>query len=187
MGYNLKIYYSCMKAFDCLPLSALVDEKYFCVHGGLSPEIETVDDIEKINRFMEPPTNGPMCDLLWSDPEPNFDLELSTELRFQHNQTRGCSYTYSFKACCDFIRRNNLLTIIRAHEVQAEGFCIAKVYDKTKFPAMMTIFSAPNYLDQYQNKGACIKFDGKEMNIRQFKESPHPYWLPNFMDAFTWS
>jgi len=56
-----------------------------------------------------------------------------------------------------------------------------------EFPAVITIFSAPNYCDVYNNKGAIIKFEQNTLNIQQFNYTPHPYILPNFMDVFTWS
>ncbi|KAG5640952.1 hypothetical protein DXG03_006541 [Asterophora parasitica] len=56
-----------------------------------------------------------------------------------------------------------------------------------KFPSVITIFSAPNYLDVYNNRGAVLKYANKNITIRQFNYSSHPYWLPNFVDAFTWS
>ncbi len=58
---------------------------------------------------------------------------------------------------------------------------------KTGFPSVMTLFSAPNYLDVYNNKAAMVKYETNMFSIRQFNNMPHPYWLPNFMDAFSWS
>lgn len=184
--YTERVYDACMDAFDCLPLAALINKQFLCVHGGLSPEIHTLADIRKLDRFKEPPAFGPMCDLLWSDPLEEFGNERTAE-HFTHNSVRGCSYFYSYSACCEFLQQNNLLSIIRAHEAQDAGFRMYRKSQTTGFPSLITIFSAPNYLDVYNNKAAVLKYENNVMNIRQFNCSPHPYWLPNFMDVFTWS
>ncbi|XP_010794029.1 serine/threonine-protein phosphatase 2B catalytic subunit alpha isoform [Notothenia coriiceps] len=184
--YSERIYDACMDAFDCLPLAALMNQQFLCVHGGLSPEITNLDDIRKLDRFKEPPAYGPMCDLLWSDPLEDFGNEKSQE-HFTHNTVRGCSYFYSYPAVCDFLQHNNLLSVIRAHEAQDAGYRMYRKSQTTGFPSLITIFSAPNYLDVYNNKAAVLKYENNVMNIRQFNCSPHPYWLPNFMDVFTWS
>jgi hypothetical protein len=93
----------------------------------------------------------------------------------------------SYPAVCAFLERNNLLSLIRAHEVQDPGYRLYKARKSTNFASMITLFSAPNYLDTYKNKAAVLRYDTNTMNIRQFSWSPHPYWLPNFMDVFTWS
>lgn len=86
-----------------------------------------------------------------------------------------------------FISDNKLTSIIRAHEAQADGYKMHMVNKQTGIPRVITIFSAPNYCDVYKNKAACLKFDNNVLNIKQFIESPHPYYLPNFMDVFHWS
>uniref|UniRef100_A0A9J8B5Y1 Serine/threonine-protein phosphatase n=1 Tax=Cyprinus carpio carpio TaxID=630221 RepID=A0A9J8B5Y1_CYPCA len=184
--YSEQVYDACMDAFDCLPLAALMNQQFLCVHGGLSPEIHTLDDIKRLDRFKEPPAFGPMCDLLWADPLEDFGNEKSQDY-FSHNTVRGCSYFYSYPAVCEFLQTNNLLSVIRAHEAQDAGYRMYRKSQTTGFPSLITIFSAPNYLDVYNNKAAVLKYENNVMNIRQFNCSPHPYWLPNFMDVFTWS
>ncbi|KAG0369970.1 serine/threonine protein phosphatase 2B catalytic subunit 2 [Gamsiella multidivaricata] len=184
--YSERVYDACMESFCTLPLAAIMNKQFLCIHGGLSPELNTLDDLRQINRFREPPTHGLMCDLLWADPLEEFGQEKTSEF-FIHNHVRGCSYFFSYHAACAFLEKNNLLSIIRAHEAQDAGY---RMYRKTKatgFPSVMTIFSAPNYLDVYNNKAAVLKYENNVMNIRQFNATPHPYWLPNFMDVFTWS
>ncbi|KAF9437549.1 3',5'-cyclic-nucleotide phosphodiesterase (PDEase) (3':5'-CNP) [Entomortierella beljakovae] len=169
--YSERVYDACMESFCTLPLAAIMNKQFLCIHGGLSPELNTLDDLRQINRFREPPTHGLMCDLLWADPLEEFGQEKNSD----------------YHAACAFLEKNNLLSIIRAHEAQDAGY---RMYRKTKatgFPSVMTIFSAPNYLDLYNNKAAVLKYENNVMNIRQFNATPHPYWLPNFMDVFTWS
>lgn len=127
-----------------------------------------------------------MCDILWADPLEEFGQEKTSEF-FVHNQVRGCSYFFSYPAACAFLEKNNLLSVIRAHEAQDSGYRMYRKTRTTGFPSVMTIFSAPNYLDVYNNKAAVLKYENNVMNIRQFNCTPHPYWLPNFMDVFTWS
>ncbi|KXS21730.1 calcineurin A [Gonapodya prolifera JEL478] len=184
--YSESVYEACLESFCALPLAAILNKQFLCIHGGLSPEMTSVQDIRNLNRFREPPTHGLMCDLLWADPVEDFGQEKNADF-YAHNHVRGCSYFFSYNAACTFLENNNLLSLIRAHEAQDAGY---RMYRKTKttgFPSVITIFSAPNYLDVYNNKAAVLKYENNVMNIRQFNCTPHPYWLPNFMDVFTWS
>jgi serine/threonine-protein phosphatase 2B catalytic subunit len=198
--YSQRVYEACLESFQALPLAAVVNRQFFCVSGGLSPELSTIDDIEavsnplitnlslpaiyqlQINRFREPPLAGLFCDILWSNPARNFEQEEW----FTHNHERGVSYFYSYKATCSFLEKNGLLSVITREKNDA-GYRMYKRTSTSGFPSVMSIFSTPNYLDVYNNKAAILRFDGKVVNIRQFNCSPHPYWLPNFMDVFTWS
>ncbi|KAJ7897640.1 Metallo-dependent phosphatase-like protein [Mycena olivaceomarginata] len=147
---------------------ACTASSFLCIHGGLSPEFITLDDPRAIDRFRGPPTRGLMCDILWSDPAEDFGSEKTVD-SFLHNHARGCSYFFTYQAACNFLERNKLLSIIRAHSGQR--------YRKTKttgFPSVITVFSAPNYLDMYNNKGAVIKYANNPPSVLA-------------MDVFTWS
>jgi len=189
--YNEALYDAVMNCFDMLPISATINKKFFCVHGGLSPDIRSLREIEELNRFREVPREGAFCDLLWSDPvEENREDDDGDEDAlnwFSHNDTRQCSFVFGVEAVQTFLTKNRLTAMIRAHEVQYNGYKMHFVNQQSQIPRVITIFSAPNYCDVYKNKGACLKFDNELLNIRQFVCSPHPYYLPNFMDVFSWS
>ncbi|CAA9986242.1 serine/threonine protein phosphatase 2B catalytic subunit A, putative [Plasmodium knowlesi strain H] len=186
--YDMVVYYAFMESFDTIPLSAVINGKFLAVHGGLSPQLVLLNQICSFTRFQEPPRSGIFCDILWSDPidEDKEEHTIQTESYFP-NDIRGCSYFFGYNAATTFLEKNGLLSIIRAHEAQLEGYKMHQTNLKTGFPIVITIFSAPNYCDVYNNKGAVLKFDSNTLNIQQFSFSPHPYHLPNFMNLFTWS
>lgn len=154
--YDQEIYAQFIDLFDAMPLSAIINNKFIAFHGGISPELKTIADINKLDRFKEPPKAGLICDVLWSDPVDKADGSLESD--FIANPQRGCSFVYGAKALTTFLQRNNLLSLIRGHEVQLEGFKMLHWKNKN-FPQVITIFSAPNYCDTYNNKGAFIKFE----------------------------
>mgnify|MGYP001027973301 CR=1 FL=1 len=182
---DIEVYDLVMESFDAMPLACVVNGKFFAVHGGISPDLKNIEDLQNIPRTFEPPDKGLICDLLWSDPVGN-ELGNSNHV-FKKNSTRGCSYVYGKTATVSFLESNNMLSVIRAHEVQADGFKMHRWKGKSHFPVVVTIFSAPNYCDIYNNKAAVIKFVKGAFNVHQFKHSPHPYVLPNFQDLFSLS
>jgi len=185
--YDIVIYDTLMDVFDSFPLAAVIDNQFFCVHGGIGPELETLDDINKIDRFSEPPSSGLFCDLLWADPMDDFEADSTPENPpFKPNKSRKVSYAYNHMAVVMFLQRNKLVSMIRAHECQRSGY---RLYSKGKsgFPVLISLFSAPNYCNHYQNRAAVLLLDQKTFAFRQFKSSPAPYILPNYMNVFTWS
>ena len=154
--YDQEIYDMFMDLFEALPISGIINGKFITFHGGISPELKTLEDLNKLNRFTEPPKKGLLCDILWSDPIDHNEGRL--EDTFIRNEQRGCSYVFGAEALTKFLQANKLLSCVRAHEVQLDGF---KMYNwrNKNFPQIITIFSAPNYCDSYNNKGAIIKFE----------------------------
>lgn len=190
--YSEAVYEACMEAFDALPLAAIVNRQFFCVHGGIGPDLKDAKrDVNAVNRFQEIPKDGLMCDLLWADPTVNYGSEGRAGFlggqSFPKNTARGCSFRFTHHDALAFLKANNLITIIRGHEAQNDGYRLYRENPQNNFPTLLTLFSAPNYVDVYNNKAAVLFYDGKTFNIRQFTHSPHPYYLPKFMDAFDWS
>lgn len=185
--YSKEVYNESLKSFSALPIVAIMNKQFFCVHGGISKDIKLISDIDAINRFViDFPSSGPYCDLMWSDPSAKYDENSSKEKEYVENYERGCSYMYSYKAVTKFLQRNNLLSVIRAHQAQDKGYRMYAVTEQS-FPSIISLFSAPNYCGTYGNKAAILKYDVATMNIRQFSSQPEPYHLPNEMNVFTWS
>lgn len=110
--YDIETYNLFMEVFDSMPLACIVDGKYFGMHGGISPELSKLDQIDKINRFVEVPLDGLFCDLLWSDPLAD---EVANNREYVENEERECSYLFGKKPAKKLLDNNNLMTIVRGH------------------------------------------------------------------------
>lgn len=134
-----------MDVFNCLPVAAIVYNCIFCVHGGLSPELADLKQIEQMRRPVDVPEVGLLCDLLWSDPKKN--------LSGWDDNDRGCSYTFGEDVVTDFCSTFEFDLVCRAHQVVEDG------YEFFANQKLITIFSAPNYTGQFSNCGAflCIE------------------------------
>jgi len=144
--------------FDYLPLTALIDNKVFCLHGGLSPTIDTLDHIRVLDRFREVPHEGPMCDLLWSDPDDRVGWGKSP---------RGAGCTWGQDISEQFNHNNGLRLVARAHQLVMEG------YNWCHERNTVTIFSAPNYCYRCGNQAAIMELDEKmNQSFLQFDPAP---------------
>jgi serine/threonine-protein phosphatase PP1-1 len=110
---NASVWKSCCQVFDFLVLAAVVDGEILCVHGGLSPEIRTVDQIRVVARAQEIPHEGAFCDLVWSDPE---------EVETWSVSPRGAGWLFGDKVATEFNHVNGLKLIARAHQLVNEGY-----------------------------------------------------------------
>lgn len=156
------------------------------MHGGISPDLNSLVDINRIDRFDEVPLDGLFCDLLWADPCLD---KTSRETKFIHNKNRECSFKFGLDPVKKLLKDNDYLAIFRAHEVQMDGYKFHRWGGSAAFPSIITVFSAPNYCGEYGNKAAVIYLDGdSKMQIKQFKQSmDEPYRLPFGMNSLSWS
>ena len=131
------------------------------VHGGLfSREGVTLDELRKLSRNHEPPLSGPMCDMLWADPQP---------WPGRGPNKRGVSICFGPDVTKRFLESNGLHLLVRSHEVKDQG------YEVEAGGKLITVFSAPNYCDQMGNKGALLCFDSElDYVAKQFDAVPHP-------------
>lgn len=239
--YGVQLYYRFLLLFQTMPLAALVSTAYgdiFACHGGLSPELLTIEELDAIDRFIEPEENSALLDVLWSDPVSEERVDDMTDEEYEEfislewlpNPTRGCSHCFGYKAVHDFLNRNSIVSLVRAHEVQENGFqkhfdpavIEARILQSAKYkrrmsnnvtalrrmksieggsnnaqeaeaeawhypshdiPTVITVFSAPNYCDRYDNQGAILKIDMAldGFQFLQYSCVPHP--VPDVIES----
>ena len=143
--YGIKIWKKFSDCFNCLPVSALIDDKILCMHGGLSPDLTSLDKIKKIVRPTEVPDRGLLCDLLWSDPDKDVNGWGDNE--------RGVSVIFNADIVSEYIKKLDIDLVCRAHQVVEYG------YQFFANRQLVTVFSAPNYCGQFNNAGAMMCVD----------------------------
>lgn len=161
---NTKVWKTFVDVFNTLPIAALVAGKIFCVHGGLSPSLHSMDDVRNIMRPTDVPEYGLLNDLLWSDPS-------DTALEWEDNE-RGVSYCFGKKIVNEFLANHDLDLVCRAHMVvEGEGSLVLFIiYMKLTFHfpdgyqffnerTLVTVFSAPNYCGEFDNFGAIMSIN----------------------------
>jgi serine/threonine-protein phosphatase 4 catalytic subunit len=131
---SVNVWRYCTEVFDYLSLSALIEESVFCVHGGLSPSITTLDQIRTIDRKQEVPHD---------------------EIEGWGLSPRGAGYLFGGDVVSTFNRTNHLTLIARAHQLVMEGY-------KSMFnDALVTVWSAPNYCYRCGNVASILSFNDK--------------------------
>ncbi|KAL9662065.1 hypothetical protein QQ045_026893 [Rhodiola kirilowii] len=143
--FNVGLWKAFTESFNCLPVAALIDDKILCMHGGLSPDLMSLDQIRNLPRPTAIPDSGLLCDLLWSDP--------SREVNGWGINDRGVSYTFGHDEVSDFLSKHDLDLVCRAHQVVEDG------YEFFADRQVVTIFSAPNYCGEFDNAGALMTVD----------------------------
>lgn len=151
---NVGVWFYINEMFNYLPLAAVIDDKLFCIHGGLSPLLQSVQDIKDLDRNMDIPTEGVMADLVWSDPEEGLEGFKLSE--------RGAGFMFGENVIDKFLFVNKFESIIRAHQLCMEGF-------RSLFNGkIITVWSAPRYCGRFENIASILEVDetlGKYFNV----------------------
>ena len=138
--YNLRIWKIFSDCFNWLPISAIVNSRILCMHGGLSPDLKELKNIKQIVRPTEVPDKGLLCDLLWSDPDADAEDWAPNN--------RGISVLFNENLVEKAIDELDIDLICRAHQVVESG------YEFFAQRQLVTVFSAPNYCGEFDNAGA---------------------------------
>lgn len=144
--------------FDYLSISSLINNRIFCVHGGQSPDLASIDEIRLVHRNGEIPHQGPFCDLMWSDPEDIVEWAISP---------RGAGWVFGSQPTAMFNYINNTELICRAHQLMMEGYMY--MFNEK---SLLTIWSAPNYCYRCNNVASVLElYENFDREIIRFNAS----------------
>ncbi|KAJ6604039.1 threonine protein phosphatase type 1 [Mycena sp. CBHHK59/15] len=135
--YNIKLWRAFIDCFNCFPIAAIIDDKIFAMHGGLSPDLQSMDQIRRIMRPTDIPDSGLLSDLVWSDPDKDI-------VGWGEND-RGVSFTFGPDVVARFLQKHDM-DLIYGYEFFAKRH-------------LVTIFSAPNYGGEFDNAGGMMSVD----------------------------
>eukprot|EP01060_Flectonema_neradi_P003880 TRINITY_DN1252_c1_g1_i1.p1 TRINITY_DN1252_c1_g1~~TRINITY_DN1252_c1_g1_i1.p1 ORF type:complete len:467 (+),score=92.47 TRINITY_DN1252_c1_g1_i1:55-1455(+) len=215
-GNGIRLFEVTCRLFSVLPVAAVVDQKYWCASGGIGPGLTSPSSLSTLKRTApDATTTGLISDVIWSDPMEDEDEEVQTTALFLHNYEKGISYTYSFNAVMQFLHSNNYHSIIRGvsftdnrdmplqvtkqshnscgrpwhyqYSCYDPGYRAHKRSPTKNFPVTLSLFSAPRFLSENENKGAIIIVDGSRIDIKQFTAACRPFVLPKLANALSWS
>ena len=143
--YTPRLWKTFAGVFNCMPVAALVEQQILCMHGGISPELYDIQQINKLERPSSTPDYGLMCDLMWADPDPDVSGWAESD--------RGVSYVFGYQVIKEFNKQFDLSLIVRGHQVVEDG------YEFHANRNLVTIFSAPNYCGEFDNAGGIMTID----------------------------
>ena len=147
--YNIRLWKTFTDCFNCFPVAAIIDEKLFCCHGGLSPDMQSMEQIRRIMRPTDVPDQGLLCDLLWADPDK--------ETNGWGENDSGVSFTFGPEIVSKFLAKHDMDLVVRGNQVVEDGY---EFFAKRQ---LVTLFSAPNYCGEFDNAGAMMSVDDSLM------------------------
>ena len=134
--------------FAWMPLAAVVGDKIFCVHGGLSPQLKGLHQIKDLARPIENYDDDPMVsDLVWSDPNEGVSMYADNE--------RGSGVLFGYQAMRDFLTGVGMKVLVRAHQCVADGY---SVFGQS---AGVTVFSSSEYCSLMHNRCGVLYVNDK--------------------------
>lgn len=136
------IFETFLSVFDCLPLSAVINDSYFCVHGGIGPTFREIHQLTNVTRPLDELYGGISVEILWSDPSEDAEPFKDSE--------RGAGYKFGLEAIHNFLKVNQFRLLIRSHQYVENGF------EYSLNNQVLTVFSSSNYCGDSNNSNGVV-------------------------------